>query len=315
MVSLSLLLCSCIRQWDPEPEGLQYIYTDIYGRDLFKNNISTMTDFIFDKDSILQRVREIPSTELRLRSMPELPEGDYTVITWCNLTPRNTMTELHEGVTHMRDIRLKAAGEGAVTGSYGNGDRLFYATTQVTVQAGKLPRQTVRVSHAHHWMHLIIRWKQQSLPSIREGLNVRLEGAPGNYGFTSSSYSAPIGGINQPSHKGGNKVGEEATWNFPVASDAVVVSHSVSGSIKPGGEASIDMICHRYTQEQIPTLCIYDGDRPLIPAIDLRRFFREMDMNMDRNICQEFDFLMVIDEKGATLSSGIMNWEDGGTIG
>lgn len=64
-------------------------------------------------------------------------------------------------------------------------------------------------------------------------------------------------------------------------------------------------------------LQLYGGGESLLREIDLEKYFRTMQIDLDRNLRQEFSLVVEVDADGGiiVMSAKVSDWNDGGMIG
>lgn len=305
----------------PYNARLEYWYTGTGGANVLPDYVSSMQEFIFDKNEVLRQVnRRVGNKNVRYGEFT-LPPGDYTLVSWANMM--DTCSRVNEAVigrTHLADMRLsldrpyrpatspasasavsatgRAAGEeGGAPPPQGNAERLYYGFGSFSVAAMGVSRQRIDMLHSHLRLNVRVKWSGRP-PANTNNFAMTLRGVPSGYTFApgvmlkNTSYIIP--GI-EPER----------------------VDHRIDVQMEITGSTTGEFVTYRLTNDCHPLFCLYAGDKAMIREIDLSKFFRTMQINLDENLRQDFDLVVEVDASGGILVSTavVADWENGGNIG
>lgn len=305
-----LLLTAC--QIEPEMEQcpytarLEYWYTGSGGTtvNILPNYIYTLNEFIFDSEGILRQVftrraRKGVAAEL------DLPPGKYTLVTWANADSLSLLSGAELNVSRLPELLLYP--DNGVTRSLSpwqeNTNRLYYGYATFTIGEHGVTRQRIDMTHSHLRLGVTIKWKG-SAPQDSGNLIMTLSNVPAGYRFMPEF---EITGSSQDSYRYIPAKPDQ----YPLVNYRQNVRQDIMRQVQ--GE----FITHRLKDDTHPVLCLYDGSKALIKEVDLYKYFRTMQIDLDQNLCQEFDIVVEVDEYGsiAVFSAVVSDWIDGGTVG
>ncbi len=243
----------------------------------------------------------------------KLEDGDYTLMTWGNLTNGvSQFTPLVLGQTLRADIELTQVNASPhAAGAFHNSERLYFGTVSFAVTEGTMVQKIVDMDCAHTQLNINVVWKNTNeRPNMSQPIWMELGGIPVLYNqAVDHTLQTALGGTPQYG---------DATYLEPVPVIAALrAMHTSDVNVVSASEIATTFITYRLTDADHPMLSIQGGtDGELLSAIDLQTFFQNNAWVMDNNRRQYFDILIEINGPVITVSTTNVNdWVDGGTIG
>lgn len=332
-MGISLLLISCDLEGNlPECEynmQMEYWYGNINQKNEFDEYIQTLDEYIFDDTGVLRWINKLPGSSCNGKGYSEasLPPGKYTVVAWGNLTSNNKVINAEIGISTIKDIMLcldnpysgktvknRAQQNSTAKPIQSNSDRLYYGYRVITIEDGHIGRYKIFMQHSHCMLNVNVRWKNKA-PEDTKNFMLTLSEVP------YSCMHLPEYIIN----------GTAFTFYDEHKHTDITDEHKFLPTVNPlkdyvtqYSNASMNMmqnvggyfICHRLQNDTHPILCLYAGDYALMKEIDLHKYFTTMDIELSKNLMQEFFIVVEIDgDKVSVMPATISDWEDGGSIG
>ena len=279
------------------------------GKNELSTRVQTMKHFLFNQDSILQEVYDVSGDAVKKLEVI-IPSGDYTMVSFANVGDPSFLKEFIVGQSKMSELELYIDNLNN-DGYQNNSERLFFAYRNFSVAKSGVKYYIVDCTHAHNILTVNVKWKNATPPASSR-YQMELTKVPGNYQFPIQRW-VTIGSF-------------KADGTLPESTSSIVVhaipeplgkvvTHRTDGRFKPNGNLEGSFISYRYTNQMIPTYCLYGDNGALMKEIDLSVFFQTMGWELSLNIEQEFDLTMTIDgDKVWVSATNIADWEDGGTI-
>lgn len=273
---------------------LEYWYTADAYDNLLSSYVYTLHEYLFDGAGILRQTA-FRAVKSGIYTEMSLPPGDYTLVTWGNVDTISRVTPLQIGITKLSEIQL-------CTDKAENTEPLYYSCHAFSVGETGVLRRRVDLLHCHLKLSVTVRWEVAPPPDS------------GNYRMTLAGIYPAYRFV--PEYSLNSLAGEEVC--IPYRPESVAgITHQTTGKMNISREVEGTFYTYRLHGTDHPVFRLWSGSEPLIHEIDLYRYFRTMQINLDRNYRQEFNLLMVIDADGnimvSSLSSG--DWIEGGTIG
>ena len=312
LLSLLTLASSCqmLDERDLCCYNVQLIYRyHRLGKDELSTRVQTMKHFLFNSDGVLQEVYNVSGTAVKRLELV-IPSGDYTIISFANVEDPSFFKAFVVGQSKMSELELYIDNLNP-EGYQDNSERLYFAYRNFRVAKSGVKYYMVDCTHAHNILTVNVRWKNQSPPPNNK-YTMELTNVPGNYQFPIQHWVA-LGEV-------------ESDATLPESTTATVVHaipqhleqdvhHQVQARFKANGNLVGSFITYRYTDERIPSYCLYGDNGALMKVIDLAKFFRQVGWKLTLNLEQVFDITITIDgDKVYVSATNIADWEDGGTI-
>lgn len=322
----TLLIPSCSIDKDleecPYNARLEYWYTGTGQANVLPNYIYRMKEFLFDSTGVLRQINEQGSKK-NLAAEFKLPPGRYTLVSWGNLDSCTRVSEAEIGRTRLSDILLYAdhpVSPGTrveVPLRQRNGEQLYYGFSSFTVQPQGVLRQRVDMVHAHLKLDVTVKWKGKA-PVDTGDLYMSLSDVPSSYRFLpafevkGSPYST-YGTVTDGS------LTRSGVWYYipERPADSPLISVEVPVKMDITRLINATFVTYRIGSDDHPVIRLYGGGQQLIREIDLYKYFRTMQIDLDENLRQEFSLVIEIDASGGILvfSATVSDWVDGGAIG
>lgn len=306
----------------PYNARLEYWYTGTGQANVLPDYIYRMKEFVFDSLQVLRQVNELGSKK-NIAAELNLPPGRYTLVAWGNLDSLSSLNESEIGRTKLSDILLYANNpvppetRVSVPLRQQNGEPLYYGYASFTIQPWGVTRQRIDMVHAHLKLDVTVKWKGKA-PTDTGDMYMSLSGVPSAYHFLPefevkgspySTYSTAADGTTTRS----------GIWYYiPERADGYpLVSHEVGVKMDITRTVNATFVTYRIGSDDHPVLRLYGGGKQLIREIDLYKYFRTMQIDLDENLRQEFSLVIEVDESGGILvsSATVSDWIDGGSIG
>lgn len=303
---LVVLLAAC--SFGDEPSvcpynvRLEYWYAGSNIENTLPIYVDNIRQYLFDSQGKL-----LATTTLKGDSVTgwsgDLPEGDYTLVLWGNLSESDETPVLdgESGEQLHEEMTVSAVTEGVPPGYRGNTGRLYYASAALSIKKGFGLHQRVYLSHAHAALTVTVRWMTDDVPPLDGIYRMRLKGIPAIYSFTT--------GLENTTPSG------DATYYLPGISGRVTY-HETRAAMNYDEEVMGEFVTFRYTASTHEIWSLWCNDRQIVRDLDLNSFFAKLPMDMDRNMEQEFDLLVTIYEDRIVVTQATAaDWDEGGSIG
>jgi len=325
------VLSSCIREDEfsncPFNVQLEYWYTmeRTTENNMIQNYIYTITEYIFDEQDILFAIKQLPvkGGTGEFRSETTLPTGRYTVVSWANLTDmeHDQLPEIGQTTKSDLSIHLGTAysqlsqSNTSTVGIVDNISHIYYGYAMFSVRDKTISRIRVGMTNAYCLLDVTVKWATKA-PANSHDFSLRLREVPG------VSYSIPA-----YVDKGSVSTGNPAD-SYPVENKAIhyyipgqytedwLKHHQVAVKMDITRSLHGEFITHRYTNETHPMFAVYAGDKQITREIDLHTYFQTKQIDLDRNLRQEFHIVVEIHENQILVFPAVISdWENGGIIG
>lgn len=295
---------------------LEYWYTREWSKEenMVPNYIYRITEYIFDAEDILYQVNILPGSSGKgdFVSTLTLPDGDYTAVAWGNLSRIENDWQPEVGTTRLDEARILLSSpygsepaEGDSDSERGNIDPLYYGYTTFSIEGEKPQRIRVGMTHAHLVLEVVVKWAKNAPANTRD-FNLRLHDVPGVYRFLPGYTEPRSGASTNPITHHIAEVRETPHKQIYRLNATMDIARSLKG----------EFITNRLNDYSHPLLTVYAGDTPLTKALDLEKYFRTMQIGLNRNLRQEFRIQVMIHEDRVEISPlAFSDWENGGTIG
>lgn len=291
---------------------------------LLPEYIYDIEEYIFDANGlpVTTNILTVSSHLNEYVSKLDLPEGKYTVVAWGNKASQSRVEGLSGGSPDDRRLLLDAPATGTDgnPAEQDNSERLFYGYRSFSVEKDGVSNVSVDMSHSHCALDITVRWKKR--PELdTDMMRFRLRQIPSGYGFLPgfvcrSGVMSDYPGQEKETYPTDDS---QVQQYIPVvhSSGEALANHRLDVRIPTvGTRVNGQFITYRYRDDSHPLLSLYAGETLVMREIDLYRFFREMNIEFDRNMRQEFRILVEID--GDKITVGLVeagDWEEGGPLG
>lgn len=323
---LTMLISSCNIDRDleecPYNARLEYWYTGTGQANILPDYIYRMKEFVFDSLQVLRQVNELGGKK-NIAAELNLPPGRYTLVAWGNLDSCSSLNDSEVGRTKLTDILLYANNPVPPSTRIDlplrqqNGEQLYYGYASFTIKNRGVSRQRIDMVHAHLKLDVTVKWKGKA-PADTGDLYMSLNNMPSVYRFTPafevkgspySTYGTAADG--SPTRSGIWYYIPERSDDYPLISYEVPVKMDITHSV------NATFVTYRIGSDDHPVLRLYGGDKLLIKEIDLYKYFRTMQIDLDENLRQEFSLVLEVDAGGGIIvsSATVSDWVDGGSIG
>ena len=197
-------------------------------------------------------------------------------------------------------------------------EKLYYGYADFRIAERGVSRGRVDMVHAHLKLDVTVKWKGRA-PADTGDWYMTLAGIYPEYRFQpefevkGSAYST------YASDDGSGGLTRSGVWYYIPGRPAgcLPATCKVAAKMDITRTVSVQFVTYRLASADHPVLQLYGGGVPLLREIDLEKYFRTMQIDLDRNLRQEFSLVVEVDADGGiiVMSAKVSDWNDGGTIG
>ena len=296
------LLSACADLFEeqcPISNQVDFVYRNENNSDETALMLSSVTDYIFNADSILYQVNsDILGKQIQSRAF-ELPDGNWTVLSFANLYNNSKVSACTVGKTHMKDLSVEVISKDLLmtkTPQYiGNSDNLYFSSVAMEIKNGRPKQRTVGYyCPAHIRLTAFVTWADQSdKPAENSKLAAVLKSVSGGCKFLSEA-----------------KI--DKAYNLPYA-----VPYSLSGEkqqrveLYPSDDTfRFDAVSLRFETGKAPHLQLMNGGEPLTKLLDLNRFFEVNNIDLSNTRIQDIRISVRIEKYKIVISPiDILAWD------
>lgn len=283
--------------------------------------VQSLDEYIFDAGGVLIQVNRLPGSSCfgEYVSETNLPEGNYSVITWGNRGEPSKVNKAEIGVTKRDEMLLNLNSPVTRADIYQqDSERLYYAYRTFSVQKYGVSKVNVDISHSHCVLDITVRWKNSNEIPTYGNYYMLLKQLPAQYGFMPEyRFKDRLCNLHNPTEDEYPKDTKEALHYITrVYGDRQLQVHRKDVALN-GRQFNTQFVTYRYRNDSHELLSIYAADgTQIMKEIDLHTFFREMNIELDTNLRQEFEINIEIDRNKVIVGLvEVGDWEEGGTIG
>lgn len=209
---------SCIREDLPlcppdepdKPELADYTLYQTYthhtgkeGADLFTVQARRSDVFVFDENNryVARQSDSVPMQQTPFGQTLHLPAGQYTFVSWANLTDQVDLTALTPGVSTLEEARLtlKTKTKAPTNDKLNYSDEalhpLFFGQKEAMIKPGESRVDTMPVIKNTNHIRVVIHWRDKDGKpcnySCYRGIAVQISGTDGAYHFDNSPATSP----------------------------------------------------------------------------------------------------------------------------
>lgn len=297
---------------------LEYWYTGSGTANVLPDYIYTMREFVFDSLGVLRQVNEIAAKQ-GIAAELNVPPGKYTLVTWANIDSSSHVNRAEIGRTTKEEMLLSMDNPykwlKSESAYHGNAERLYYGFASFQVYEYGVTRQRIDMTHSHCLLNLTVKWKYNPPRDTRNFCFYLLD-VPSEYRFlpgyeVHGSASMPYREPEYPSTRSGS-----CNYIASKSDTEKLVDHRLDVKMDITRTLSGEFVTYRLSNDTHPVLRICAGETLLVREIDLNKYFRQMDIDLDQNLRQEFNLIVEVDgDKVLVSSARVSDWIDGGAIG
>lgn len=297
-----LLLGSCADMFEeqcPVSNQIDFVYRNENNRDETSLMLGSVTDYIFDSDSILYRVdSDIREAQILSRAI-NLPDGSWNVLSFANLYANSKVSAYTVGKTHMKDLSVEVVSRDLLKTNpsqyIGNSDNLYFSSVRLEMKGGLPKHRTVGYyTPAHIQLTVFVTWADKAdQPEENSKLAAVLQGVPGGCRFlcetkTDQAYDLPY---SVPYPLSTEKL--QRVQLFP--SDDVL---------------RFDAVAMRLATGKAPHLQLMNGTESLTKSLDLNRFFDANNIDLSNTRIQNIRLSIRIERHKVIISPiDILAWD------
>ncbi|MDE6234267.1 MAG: FimB/Mfa2 family fimbrial subunit [Muribaculaceae bacterium] len=318
VILLSLVSTACSID-DPRDEccmradAIRFTYLP-YGQEEFGSYIFSMRHLLYDSAGYF--LKEIPSRTDLQYLVPELEEGDYTLLSFGNEnsgarlshSADSHISELHliQDRRHTDQISESYVPRDRESEIYENGDELYWGITRIRVDCEGMLSETGRSEISNGIV--------TPMNNIHCHLNVKVEWA--NVPTDVGDYVMELTGV-ATGYTLHPERAEDAD-GFIVPSSAYYGIHRRRVALK-SRELSDEFITLRYSDDHIPVFRLYFEGRQVSPDIDLGKAFASWGWHPSATHVQKYSILIRLFSDGRAdvypiINASVEDWINGGTF-
>lgn len=312
MALSTFLLFSCINDNLEDCFNTQITYR--YAREgspknVIQSYVHSLNEYIFNSEGILYKVNELPSK--RTVSSHELPPGEYTLISWANHDNVSQINNLAIGETSKEEILMYINKK-----TTPNSERLFYTYRTFKVNERGISYVHADMVQAYCSLNMSIRWRSTP-PDNTKNLRLVYKQVPHTYSFLpsfvserNSWYPHDAGLDSYPT-----KSSAEIHYTPTILPEDDIITYHQDVKINVDKKINSTFITYRYRNDSPLLLSLYWGDEQIMQEIGLDRFFREMKIDLDKSLYQEYNLEIEIDGKKVNVAFvSLTDWGEGGIV-
>lgn len=273
---------------------LDYWYTGSGRQNQLTASVFTLREYLFDGEGVLRQVN-LRSVREGVAAKYQLQPGNYTLVCWGNIDSESEVAPAELGKTTLDEMQLYSE-------SLSNTGKFYYGYCSFQADRSGVTKGRIDLSHAYLRLNVTMRW-EAAAPANATDLRMTLDGHYPVYRFQPAinMRSSAIQDLYIPSRP----------------DNCVAVRRSVVVKMDLARQVNGEFIGFRLHNDDHPVFCLMAGGKALIREIDLYRFFRTMQVELDRNIRQEFDLQVIVGKDGNVNVSMayVGDWIDGGVLG
>lgn len=300
ILALSLIACAdMFEERCSVSDSVNFVYLNENNKDETSLLIGSVVDYIFNSDSILFRVDSgIVGDRIRSRSF-NLPDGNWHVLSFANVSINSDIPFYTVGRTHMRELYIDVIAKDLLKSKdpdyIGNSDNLFFSALQLDQRNGQSQQQiTGYYTPAHAQLTVFVTWaEKEDKPLETSKLAAVLDGVSGGCMFLS----------------------DKKIDNMLELPYAVPSSRSIEKSqrilLYPSEDSfRFDAVSMRFETGKAPHLQLMMGTSPLTKSLDLNRFFNENQIDLSNTRIQNFRLSIRIEKHKVVISPiDILAWD------
>lgn len=289
----------------------------VSGEDVFSKPISSLRHFLFNGEGDFMREVEHVDVDKQDLYIDEIEDGSYKLVTLANTTEANSALNLpkewmtrSEGL-NLQDFRL-SLNNIKQDGTYDNADEIFYNEVDFQKAENAKEYYDCDLSNVHCHLRVFLFWNK--LPDYTGTFTMRLRDVPADFALSPDSTMRILGPLDEESL---DPTATNAVQRFPVKMGRLV-EHTIE--VKPYNfTLDGEFITHRWTNEQMPVLQVFNQGQPVTKEIDMARVLQAWQISPDSDAVQEYAIQIEVYPDGTSkvtkLATGRVNdWINGGTV-
>ena len=288
------------------------------GQDKFSDNIRSMRHFLFDADGLfLREIKEGDGDRIGKDLFAgNINNGLYTMVTVANSNLANTeMTHLQKGVNQLEDLYLYLIDGGSrtsVNGYYDNADELFYNARRFEVTETERDFYFMDLSNVHCHLHVYLHWNK--LPNYQGNFTMKLYDVPADFSLSPDSMMR----VKTPT--------DDESLTPSIGNSVQLVPQKMMSTVDHRIEVMPynftlmgEFITHRWTNEQIPVLQVFNGEKKVTARIILSEVLEAWNIKPDFDPVQDYWLDIEVYPDGTSrvgkyITGKVNDWIDGGTL-
>lgn len=301
-----LALTSCVEIFEEQCTGplqVDFVYRDADNKDATDLYINNVTDYLFNRDSILVSVEEnIRGARVRSRSL-SVTDGEWTLLSFANLY-RNSRVSSHTiGKTRLgemwidvvsEDLLKQQSGDTPVTYA-GNCDALYFSRLNLSVRDGMVKKAVKGYyTPVHARLTVFVTWEEkETRPANSDQLSAVLRYVPGGWRFLSTEKTDKV---------------HDLPYAVPVPVTGTLDQRVL---LYPSDNIfRFDAVSARFESGKAPVLVLMKGSEPLTKPLDLNRFFESNNIDLSNTRVQDFRLSIKVGKDKVVISPlNILAWD------
>ncbi len=312
MILCTFFLFSCIAEDLEECFNVQitYRYTrEGTTKNIYHGYIHSLNEYIFDNKGILCKVNTLPMN--KSISTHKLLPGEYSLISWANQDNISKISNINVGETNKEELLMYLDKQINT-----NSEKLFYSYRTFRINTNGISYIHSDMVQAYCLLNMSIRWRSNP-PDNSKDLYLVYKQVPYAYSsipsfvFEKNSWSAyAIDADDYP-----NKSDDKIYYTPNTLTEENMITYRQDIKINVDKKVNATFITYRYRNDSPLLLSLYWGDEQIMKEIGLERFFREMKIDLNKTLFQEYDIEIEIDGDNVNVSFvNINDWGEGGVI-
>lgn len=324
---LTMLIPSCNIDGDleecPYNARLEYWYTGTGQANVLPSHIFRMQEFVFDSLGVLRHVKQLGGKK-NVAAELDLPPGRYTLVAWGNPDSLSSLSEAEVGQSKLSDILMYANNPAEdearavdIPSLQQGTEPLYYGYASFAILPRGVTRQRVDMVHAHLKLDVTVKWKSKA-PTDAGDMYMTLSGIPSVYTFL-PKYEVKGSAYSTYGTAADGTTTRSGVWYYIPEEPEDCPLITIKRPVKMDITRTINTIftTYRIRSDDHPVIRLYGGGRQILKEIDLYKYFRTMQIDLNENLRQEFSLVLEVDAGGGVIvsSATVSDWIDGGAIG
>lgn len=299
---LLLLLTACADLFEekcPISNQINFVYRNENNSDETTLMLGSVTDYIFDSDSILYRINpDIRGAQIRSRAF-DLPDGNWHVLSFANLYSNSKVSTYTVGETHMKDLSVEVISKDLLkteTPQYiGNGDNLYFSSVTLEIKDG-WPKQRIvgYYTPVHIRLTTFVTWADQTdKPNQNSKLAAVLQNVSGGCKFLCKT-----------------KIDKVYNLHYAVPYPLSIEKLQRVQLYPSDDTFRFDAVSMRFETGKAPHLQLMNGTDALTKSLDLNRFFDANNIDLSNTRIQHIRLSIRIERQKVVISPlDILAWD------
>lgn len=295
---------------------------------LFGRYVKSTEQYIFDGQGVLYAVAPVTADPCTGQwvSQLDLPPGRYSVIAVGNRDTRSRISDGEGGpapeigVTRREDMRMTLENaEPMAEGRIGPSERIYHGYRTFSVLPDRTSLVRVDMVHSHMVLRIRVTWRN-SAPADEHNVTMTLgDVTPGYSLMPEYVYKDNSGKVHDPQTDDGYRVVDNSViHHIPVVREDIAPrnTYQLDSYINGDKTVNVEFVSYRIRKSGGSVVTLTGNGGPLMDDVDLTQWFADKNIELDRNLKQDFALeFMIGDDRSVTINALSMeDWFEGGTI-